>query len=290
MIDFVKYRFIYLLISSAIILPGAISLLVNGLKPSIEFTGGTIIEYKISSPFQISNLSQIITQSGFPPASIQAISSDSVKIKLPPIQSEDAQKIKSQLSNSLNSEITELKFETLGPTLGKELLKKTVIGLLLAAILILLYVGYAFKNLKYGICATLATLHDTLVVLGSFSLFGKFLGVEADSLFVTALLTTLSFSVHDTIVVFDRIRESQRLHKYTDTKTAINSALNETMVRSLINSLTIIFMLTSLLLLGGKTIHYFTMALLIGTVSGTYSSPFVATQLLLVWDKLFPKN
>lgn len=156
--------------------------------------------------------------------------------------------------------------------------------------MLLLYISFAFKQLKYGVCALIAMFHDTIVLLGSFSLLGHFFGVEIDLLFVTAVLTILSFSVHDTIVVFDRIRELSHKNKNVDYVTLVNQAVTETMVRSLNNSLTIIFMLIALFLIGGETTKFFSLALLIGTVTGTYSSTFTAAPLLIVWNKIFAKN
>ena len=146
----------------------------------------------------------------------------------------------------------------------------------------MVFISRAFKSLKYGVCAVLATLHDTLVLLGSFSLLGHFLGIKVDLLFVTAVLTVLSFSVHDTIVIFDKIREYLQTEGKEDIEHFANRALTETMVRSVNNSMTIVFMLLSLVLLGGSTIRFFIITLLIGTITGTYSSPFVATP-ILVW-------
>ena len=174
--------------------------------------------------------------------------------------------------------------------MGKETIKKTVNALIIASVLLLAYISLAFKQLKYGICAVLAMFHDTIVLLGSFSLLGHFWGVEVDLLFVTAVLTILSFSVHDTIVVYDRIRELSHKNKNVDYVSLINQAVTETMARSLNNSLTIIFMLLAMFLMGGETTKYFSLALLIGTITGTYSSTFTAAPLLVVWDKYFGSN
>jgi preprotein translocase subunit SecF len=154
----------------------------------------------------------------------------------------------------------------------------------------LAYVAWQFKEKKFGVCAILAMFHDTLILLGSFSLLGHFLKVEVDTLFVTAVLTILSFSVHDTVVVYDRIRESMKVHPDVPFDKLVNKAITETLARSLNNSLTIIFMLVALLLLGGTTIRWFVAALLIGTVAGTYSSTFTAAPLLVVWDKIVGKR
>ncbi len=165
-------------------------------------------------------------------------------------------------------------------------MQKTLIAVALATVFILAYIAYQFKDKMYGICAVLAMFHDTLILLGSFSLLGKFFGVEVDTLFVTAVLTTLSFSVHDTVVTYDSIRNAARKKSRAKFLELINTAINQTLIRNLNNSLTIIFMLVALVLLGGQTIRWFVVALLIGTIAGTYSSTFIATPLLLVWKDL----
>jgi preprotein translocase subunit SecF len=205
---------------------------------------------------------------------------------MPPLEKEKADQVKTLLSESFGESPEEIRFEIVGPTLGKELLIKTIVAIILAAGFILGYVAWRFKNAKFGACAILAMFHDSLVMLGSFSLLGHFLGVEVDTLFVTAMLTVLSFSVHDTVVVYDRIRESQKLYPNVAFEQLVNKAVTETLSRSLNNSLTIIFMLIALVLLGGVTIKWFVVALLIGTVSGTYSSTFNAAPLLVVWENL----
>jgi len=288
MIDFLKYKKIYLVISCLFLIPGVISLIINGLKLSIDFTGGTLAEYKFERQTNIEDIQQSLSDTDTNPINIQG-QDDTYILKFGPLDSGKAIQIKKELAQISGNEPQELRFETLGPSIGKELLQKTLFGLLLATILILLYIAYAFKDLKFGICATLATLHDSVIILGLFSIFGVIWHVEIDALFVTALLTILSFSVHDTIVVFDRIRENSKISKAPTSPTIINQALNETIVRSLNNSLTIIFMLSALLIFGGETIRWFVVALLVGTISGTYSSPFVATPLLLLWDRLFKK-
>ena len=159
-------------------------------------------------------------------------------------------------------------------------------AIILAAGFILGYVAWRFKDPKFGICAILAMFHDSLILLGSFSLLGHFFKIEVDTLFVTAVLTILSFSVHDTVVVYDRIREFQRVFPQVSFEDLVNKAVTETLSRSVNNSLTIIFMLVALLLLGGETIRWFVAALLIGTIAGTYSSTFTAVPLLVIWAQM----
>lgn len=234
-----------------------------GFKVGIDFTGGSLLEYRL------------------PDGSIKSVKKGS-------IDQTEREKIKLDLEKEVGGSVTEIKFENVGPTVGPEMIKKTIYALLISTIAILLWIAYQFKNLKFGISATLATIHDSLIVIGSFSILGHFFGAEVDFLFVTAVLTILSFSVHDTIVVFDRIRE-MRKGRSGELSEFADLAVSETMVRSLNNSFTIIFMLLALILLGGDTIRWFAVALLIGTVSGTYSSPFVAVSILVTWDELQKK-
>jgi preprotein translocase subunit SecF len=281
-----KYRWLYFLISALFILPGIFSLVKNGLRPAIDFTGGSSLELKFNKPVgDLSGAKSEIEKNGYAVESIK-ISEKLFSLKTKSITKEDVATIKSVLAEKYADMPEEVKFETIGPVLGKELLSKTIIGLILASLLITAYIAWRFKEFKYGICAILAMFHDSIIMLGLFSIFGWAFKVEVDSLFVTALLTVLSFSVHDTVVVYDRIRELQKLSPKVGLETVINSSITETMVRSLNNSLTIVFMLVALLLMGGQTVKWFSAALLIGTIFGTYSSMFTAAPLLVVWSKL----
>ncbi len=277
-----RLRPIYALISLIVILPGVYSLIRFGLKLSIEFTGGStlVVEGVTLLPEKTKELLKDypvtdLTQKG-----------NLVKLELKTITQQQANDIKTALSQT-DSAAKLSSFETVGPVLGRETIRKTAMGLLLASLVILGYVAYVFKELKYGLSAVLAMLHDSIVLIGSFSLLGHFFGLTTDLLFVTAVLTTLSFSVHDTIVVYDRIRELSHKQKVPDFLELTNLAVSQTLTRSINNSLTIIFMLIALVVLGGDSIRGFAIALLIGTISGTYSSPFVAVPLITVWNKVF---
>ncbi len=289
MINFMKFKWLYFLLSALVLVPGIISLVFFGLRPSIDFTGGSLLELKFShqsSTINHQSLKETVEQSNFQVSSVQSSGENTFLFRLAPITKDDASTIKAALAEKFAEMPEELRFETVGPILGRELLIKTAVAIVLAAGFILGYVAWAFKNAKFGICAILAMFHDSLVLLGSFSLLGHFLGVEIDTLFVTAMLTILSFSVHDTVVVYDRIRESQKRFPQTLFSDLVNKAVTETLSRSLNNSLTIIFMLIALLLLGGTTIKWFVAALLIGTISGTYSSTFTAAPLLVLWSQI----
>jgi len=165
-----------------------------------------------------------------------------------------------------------------------------VVAVVLAALLIMTYIIYQFHDRLFGLSAIAAMLHDTLVILGVFSLLGHFLGIEVDTLYVTAVLTILSFSTHDTVVVYDRIRELLAAFPSKPFSEVVNLALNETAVRSLNNSLTIVFMLLALVLLGGGSIRIFAIALLVGTISGAYSSMFTASPILVVWYEFLSRR
>lgn len=291
MIKFMKYYWLYFVISGLVIIPGLYSLLNYGLKLSIDFTGGTLLELQLQDPskFTQASLEEQLKQLNIESKSIKQENGAYV-IKSQTFDQSTNTLLQQRIASVSGTIVTEKRFETLGPTFGAETLRRALTALLLAAGVILLFIWKQFRDKKYGICAVLAMLHDTLVVLGIFSLLGHFQGVEIDTLFMTALLTILSFSVHDTIVVYDRIRESSRKLSHIPYETLINKAVNETLGRSVNNSITIIFMLLALYLLGGETTKWFVFALLVGTVSGTYSSTFTAAPLLVLWEKMVKKK
>jgi len=286
-----RFKWLYFLISALVIIPGVFSLIKWGLRPSVDFTGGTILELEFKEKSQTQDaMRDTLNELKIDYSSIQTSGEKRILIKTKSITREDVSSIIGTLAEKVGEKPSELRFDTVGPTLGKELIKKTFFAVLLGAGFILLYVWKQFKQPMYGVCAILAMFHDSLVLLGVFSLLGHFRGVEIDTLFVTAVLTILSFSVHDTVVVYDRIRESTK--KFSDFSFAdlTDKAVTETLPRSINNSMTIILMLLALYLLGGSTIRWFVFALLIGTVSGTYSSTFVAAPLLVVWEQLKRKK
>lgn len=290
MIRFSKYIWIYVCISALVLIPGIYSLVRFGLRPSVDFTGGTLLEMKFSKSLTAGTIEKVAKNEQFPVMTVQTIGGTSYGIRAGTATDEAIQAFQTALANETGETPELLKKDTVGPILGAELLFKSVVAALLAITAILLYVAYAFKNIRFGVSAVIALIHDVLVIFGSFSLFGHFFGIEVDTLFMTAFLTTMSFSVHDTIVIFDRIREYRKKDPRGNIRDLTDIALNETMGRSLINSFTIIFMLLALVLMGGESVKWFAVALLIGTVTGTYSSPFVATPLIILWDYLEQKK
>ena len=286
--NLLKYKKIYFLISGMVIGLGIYSLLSWGLRLGLDFRGGTILEYRFGKEISADITKKAIEEEGIEVSSIQSLGDNTYLFKLPPVDISDKNKIKDVLSRISETQADVLRYETVGPSVGPELVKKTIYAIIIASVAILIWVAIQFKSIKFGTSAIFAMFHDSFVLIGLFSFLGHFAGAEVDFLFVTALLTTLSFSVHDTIVVYDRVRETQKISG-GDLVGLANRAITETMSRSLNNSFTIIFMLFALMLLGGATIKWFAVALFIGTVSGTYSSPFVAVPLLVIWDEVVKK-
>ena len=284
-----KYKYIFFGISLLVLIPSVTSLVMFGFKPSIDFVGGSLLEIQITNADANSDTLHELITPVYEVRTITEAADERYVIEGVDIPNEKKVAVLAVLREKY-PEIAELRFESVGPTLSKELLIKTLTALFLVAGIITIYVWRQFDELKYGVCAILAMFHDTLVLLGSFSLLGYFLGVQVDVLFVTALLTTLSFSVHDTIVVYDRIRELKRKNRALEYQTIVNTAVLETLSRSINNSVTIIVMLAALALLGGATVKWFAVALLIGSVTGTYSSTFTAAPLLLLWDEIATKR
>jgi len=227
MISYMKYKWLYFTFSLLVILPGIYCLIRFGLKPAVDFTGGSLIEFQAETALadlrpQLESLVSV--------AGLQQTGANTFLLRTKELSQAEAR----SLLDAVNAR--EVRLETVGPLLGRELVQKTLIGVLISAGFILLYVAYRFKDKKYGICAVLAMLHDSLVMLGVFSFLGMVKGVEVDALFVTALLTILSFSVHDTIVVYDRIRESQKLFPKLTFTQLVNKAVTEPLGRSIKNS------------------------------------------------------
>lgn len=286
-INWMKLKLLYAAISLSVIGLGVWSLLTWGLNLGVDFKGGSLVEYRLGGDISTEEKTKFET-TGINVFSIQKTRDNTYLLRTEVLSQEKAEIVKQVLTEETGKEPELLRLETVGPSIGPDLIKRTIYAIVIAASLILAWIAFQFKSIKYGISATVATFHDSLVLIGLFSLLGKYFGAEVDFLFVTALLTTLSFSVHDTIVVYDRIRETRKKHGGTITEVA-NKAVTETMRRSIFNSLTIIFMLLAFIILGGATIRWFALALLIGTISGTYSSPFVAVPLLVTWEEVQKK-
>ncbi|MDO8577137.1 MAG: protein translocase subunit SecF [Candidatus Daviesbacteria bacterium] len=289
--NLMKYKIWYFAFSLLIILPGLYFLLTTGLRFGIDFTGGALLEYKFEKSVNLNDLKQQISSQGIEVGQITPASNNTYIIRTKPVEQDKINKLKSYLSGKFGK-VEERRVEFVGPVIGSELRQKSLIGVTLASLVIVLYIAFSFRKIpkpasswRFGITAVLALIHDIVVVVGVFAILGKFLGVEIDTLFVTALLTVIGFSVHDTIVVFDRIRENLIKNMGKKFIDVANISVVQTLGRSLNTSLTVVFVLLAMLLFGGETIRWFVVALLVGIVSGTYSSIFNATALLVWWEE-----
>jgi preprotein translocase subunit SecF len=337
--DIVGKRNWYFAFSALITIPGLIFIILGGLRPSIDFTGGTVWEVRYASEPSAAEVSGTLGELGYTDAIVTELPNGFLRIRTEPIDllpaetpvpepsgsaaaspppsgsasatapasvSPDASAAASAATSPSPSPIPPPIVEgtefadvqealvaefgegeprlarTVGPVIGAELIRTSAILIIVGELFILLYLWYRF-GFRFGTCAIVALLHDVVVVVGAFAIGGYFFGLEFDALFVTALLTIIGFSVHDTIVVFDRIRENRVRHAGEPFGAIVNHSILQTLGRSIITSLTVVVTLSALLLLGPPTIRTFTFALLIGIVSGTYSSIFNASQLLAAW-------
>lgn len=297
--NLIKYRNYFFGLSLLIIIPGLVALAVWGLALGIDFVGGTLWEVKfieVQKTVSPGQFQDFLNQKGAQVSSVAATSHDSMLVRMRISDETKIAEIRDQAKSSLG-QIQDLRLETVGPTISKELTNKALLAVVLSIIGIVVYITWAFRHvpkptssIAFGVCTIIALVHDVIVVVGIFAILGHFLAIEVDSLFITALLTVIGFSVHDTIVVFDRIRENLQKYDEFPFEEVVNHSLLQTLGRSLSTSLTVIFVLFALLLFGGQTIKTFVLALLIGIISGTYSSIFNAAPLLVVWHNLRGKK
>lgn len=290
MFPFLKYRKVYYFFSLSLVLGSIFSLLIFGLNLGIEFTGGAIIELEyfqkrpsneeIRAKLKDLNLGQIL---------IQPTGEKNLIIKTKNISERTHQKILEILGKE---NFKELRFEAIGPLIGKELKEKTKILTILALLAILIYIAFAFKRLlepkrpwQYGLIAILALCHDTLIPLGLFSFLGHFYNVSFTLPIVVALLMVIGYSVNDTVVIFDRIRENLLKKRRDSFEKVIDFSLNQTLVRSINTSFTTLLVLFAIFFFGGESLKYFALALIVGVGAGTYSSIFLAGPLLYSWPK-----
>jgi preprotein translocase subunit SecF len=290
MLDIVGKRYWYYLISAIVVVPGLISLILFGLNFSIDFTGGSILEVQFDegAVVQPAQLKELFGEYGFGDTMVQSSQGNVFLIRSKTLDSETKIAIEDEMEKSFGT-FTELRFESVGPSVGGEVQRRAYMVVAIAAVAILIYISVAFRHVsnpvRYGTCAIVAMIHDIFVVVGLASIFGVLHGWEVDALFLTALLTVIGFSVHDSIVVFDRIRENSRRYAGSPIEDVVNHSIIQTLDRSINTQLTVVFTLTALLLFGGVTIRNFVLTLLIGIISGTYSSIFNASPLLVEWER-----
>jgi preprotein translocase subunit SecF len=291
MLDTMKYKWWFFIFSILVIVPGMVSLALFGLRLSIDFSGGTLLEYQFSKPLTQDEVRQTVSSKQVEVSSVVPADNNTFIIKAKPMETEKINEVKTALTEKYG-DVVEKRVENVGPVIGAETTKNALLALLIASVMIVLYIAWSFRKVpkptsswRFGIAAVVALLHDVLLVIGIFSILGQWWGVEVDVLFVTAILTIIGFSVHDTIVVFDRIRENLPRHLSKKFIDVANISITQTLARSLNTSLTVILVLLALLLFGGESIRWFVVALLVGIASGTYSSIFNATAVLAVWEE-----
>lgn len=293
--DILKYSKFLIGMSLFIIISGFYIILTYGFKASIEYTGGSVFTFKYSNDYQKEDLEKVLRDQNI---SSYEIFKDKNFIDLKISDSESGKVL--EIQNKILSQVKSLELEsseTIGPAMGVEFAKNSFLAVIFSLISIVIFITYSFYNLpnqlsswKFGVAAIVAMFHDVLVVLSFFSLGGYFFNIEIDALFLTALLTIIGFSINDTIVVFDRIRENLLKYGQTYNFTEIcNMSIFETLNRSLITSFTVILIMSSLYLLGGESIKYFSLSLVIGITAGTYSSIFIATPFVLFLTKISKK-
>jgi len=296
MLDIVSKRYWCFLISALVIIPGVISLVLFGLPLSIDFTSGSLLEiaFEEGRRPQPGEVKELLGDYGLDEVSVQTSSdpvtgSEFLLIRTVPIDSQKKSEIEAAIEERFAPIIDELRFESIGARVSMETTRRALYAIGLASIAILLYICWAFRHVpnpvRFGTCATIATIHDVLVVVGVVAILGRLRGWEVDALFLTALLTVIGFSVHDTIVVFDRIRENMKRRAGEPIESIVNHSIIQTLDRSLNTELGVLFTLTALILFGGVTIHVFAFTLLIGIVSATYCSIFNASPLLVEWER-----
>jgi preprotein translocase subunit SecF len=290
MIDIVKHRYLYFGISLLVIIPGMLALLIWGLPLAIDFKGGSLLDVSFDTGTvpQPAQVTAFYTENGFSDSIVQTSGQNELIIRSLDMTDARRNQLVSDMESRFGVTITVQRFETVGPTVGQEVAKRAAGAVGLAALGILIYITYAFRGVshafRFGIAAIIAMLHDVAVVVGVEAILAHFLKWEVDSLFLTALLTVIGFSVHDTIVVFDRIRENLNVYRKLQYETVVNHSIVQTLVRSINTQLTVLLTLLTLALFGGITIRHFVVTLLVGVFSGTYSSIFNASPILVVWE------
>jgi preprotein translocase SecF subunit len=294
MFNIVEKRHWYFLLSALIIIPGLVAMIYSivmfgsPVKLSIDFTGGSLLELRFDQPIQPNDVRQVFVDAGFLGPSVQTTSDEqTILVRSKQMEPEAKSAIVADLVEKFGA-VEELRFESVGPAVGAEVTRTAGIAVGVAALFILGFIIFAFRKVRnafrYGLCAIAAMIHDILVTVGLFSIAGLVVNWEADALFLTAILTVIGFSVQDTIVVFDRIRENSPKRRGESFETIVNRSLLETIHRSLATQLNAIFVLVAILFFGGATMKQFVAVLLIGLLSGTYSSIFNAVPLLVVWE------
>lgn len=290
--EIVKNRNIFFAIAAILMLMSAGALLKYGLVLGIDYTGGSILELEFTGARpERQVIERVASEKGIEGATIQPSGESGMLIRTRTLTEPEHQALYTGILSAVGEgQVKELRFDTVGPTIGNELKRKSLIAIAIAVVAILCYIAFAFRKVSYklsswvyGGAAIIALVHDILIPTGVFAVLGHFYGVEVDVLFVSALLTVLGFSIHDTIVVFDRVRENLLRYPSLAFDAVVERSVKETIARSINTSLTTVLVLMAVFFFGGSTVKYFSLALILGISFGTYSSIFVASPLLVTW-------
>ncbi len=285
---FLKYRKIYFVFSGILILGSLVCLGIFRLKPGIDFTGGSILEMEYKDERPVVEAIREALYDAVGPVFVQPTDSNGLIIRMKEIDEKTHRQILGILSEDYNGE--ELRFESIGPVIGRELREKTIIVVILSLLAIVLYIAFSFRRIQrpisswqYGLASLLALFHDSLIPIGIFAVLGEFYGVQITIPVVVALLMVLGYSINNTVVVFDRIRENLLRRVGANFEETVERSLNQTLARSLNTSLTTLFVLVAIFFLGGETLKYFALVLILGIIAGTYSSFFLVSPILVAW-------
>ncbi len=300
MIGIIAHKNYNLTFSALLIIASLSAVAIWGLKLGIDFTGGTLAEYEFkNATLTTQETHQELQIHGFEAPTVQTSGEARIIIRLKPLDEAEHQRLLGTLREAIEKKggtLEEKSFESIGPSVGAEFRKKAILAIVIAIVAIIAYIAYSFRKVskpvaswKYGVCAAIALAHDVTIPLGVFAFLGHFHGWEVDMLFITGLLTVLGFSVHDTIVVFDRIRENLLRMGTKNFDEVANVSVNQTIARSINTSLTALIVLFALFFMGGETTRQFMLVLILGIFFGTYSSIFVASPLLVIWNNLNKK-
>jgi preprotein translocase subunit SecF len=291
MIDILSKRYLYFAVSLLVIVPGLVLLAIGGLPLSIDFTGGSLLEVQFEagkSP-ETAKLVNLYEDAGIDDAQITTTETGALQIRSSFLTNEVRDSILSAMKETSGSEVTVVRFDSVGPSIGKQVASRAALAVAVAALAVVIYITAAFRKVpnafRYGVCAIIAMVHDVAVVFSVVGIGAMFFSWQIDSLFLTALLTVIGFSVQDKVVVFDRIRENSNLLRKLEYEKLVNHSIVQTLQRSINTQLmTVEFLLLALALFGGITLQEFSVILLVGLFSGTYSSIFVAAPILVLWE------
>ena len=302
MFDIVGKRGWYFIFSAIIIIPGLLSMIAppgwasggSGLKPGIDFTSGSVLTVAFQEPVQSEAVRALLSDLGHPEARVQAVGDNSVLIRTSVLEEATGDQVseRQQIEDALEEEIGPIDasgVDTVSPIIAQETVRNTFLALLVASVFILIYIWYAFRRVprayRYGVAAVVTLAHDTVIVLGIFSILGRVIGMEVNSMFIVGILTVAGYSVNDTIVVFDRIRENTIRVPDRRLEDTVNLSIIESVGRSINTSFTTLLVLLAMLLIGGESIRELLLVVAIGVVVGTYSSIFIAAQFLVIWER-----